>query len=1576
MRFDTVKILRDSPGITTTLVVSGEDRERVVLRRLDLGRTWLWSRRWLEDEVEAIRRARLSHVIAPTIVHHGPDHIDLVRPFIEGMDVREWFASHPTRSFAEQLRIMATLFHALACLHRLGIAHGGVTPANIVLTENGELVLLDAGVTRVQLAATNDQPTTSSIGADRGDPSRNNGTGGFSADLFGAGLVLLESVAQANHTASVLRRTQPAGGDLTDLSRQFGLMGVPDQLRPVLTKLLDPVVAQRYQTAEEALGELEALMATGGDGTPPKGLLPRSDRAVPAAEPPLVGRHTELAALISCLDGAASGTGSVLCMLGDSGVGKSRLLEAVSEHAAQHSKVTVLRAAAFDQAPARPLGPFSSVFRDLAAHLRTHPSELQRVREELGELIVVVGDQVPELAGAFGGQAPSPEPGGWLFDAPGPAGPAAIARFLVTAFTPHRPGLIVLDDCQWADDLTWQVLEKFTELVVARRQRGLVSVSLIIACRPEVGRRVREGGLAELEFVDLLPLSDGDTRRLIRSINASMSDEAASHVVQLSRGNPLDALLLCQRLTHRSASSNVLAGASSQDALIAADVTTGERAQDGSGPDLMVETRLDLLSAPAMDALRQGAVLGRRFSLLLLASTLQITASEVSHRLQEAVRCGILREASNGAREELEFAHERLRKSVLRTMSDVARQALHLHAAVSMEARRSRSGDYDVAYHYACAGHPAAAVPFALRAGEAGLKRHALDVAESNLAIAEAGLASGDFGDRASDLGFRVHEGLGTVYMLRGNYDLAAKELARAHDLAGAQASTDAVRVATLLSELEFKVGRFAEAMRWRRRSMADLNLRVPGSGWGAWASVGWESVLLAFSWLIRPFRPRRKARGVADAERDRLAARIHYRLAYEWWFSRSPIWVCWAILRSARFSWSLGGRRERAQALATAALLSGAAPILAPLAMRLVNRSLRLRESSGDHWGVAQSHHFRGFVLLASNRYEEAIQAFDTAIAEFDMVGDRWEQVAAIIEKTLCMSRLGALRDAGALARETYWEAKRRGDRFGAGSALALWMIYLPGNVGIDTVMREIKAADPGDRHTVALLQAARAQYLFHTQQLGPALDAAKQADELLMGSGIRNHFLAPIITSHLQMLRLSLPVGSSWWTEERRHQAKTTRKILRRALCSAVLFRAERPAVWREFAMIAYGAGHRQIGHAALRAAARSARRSSAHGELAACAWVASHVGLAIWSGFPSEATITRTVRELGLRVDRGIVEAAPGHDSLVTTASASYQALLNALTSLLAADEVSEVLDNVRDAILATTSARRVELRHTPVQDEEMDLSAGAEMRVTDRLVMPITQDNEGDVAVAAAFPLGEGTKHAPTMEVLVAIAGGVIERERFRHASMERMIAVQEAERGRIARDLHDEFGPLFAAAMSGIGILQRSTDPVERETATEVREILRAGITVARSVAWSLRPSGLDDLGLACSIEHYVEDFQARFPIRVDLTIRGNIPALPPAVATAVFRIVQEALTNVARHSGAREGSVMLVGSADSLRVVVEDNGAGFDVELAGERKSLGLVGVQERARLIGARLFVESSPNQGTTIMVEVPIKL
>ncbi|NBM14230.1 AAA family ATPase [Streptomyces sp. GC420] len=1578
MQFNTVKVLRESPGITTTLAVSADDRELVV-RRLDLSRTRPWSRRWLEGEVETIRRTRLPHVVAVTIADRGLDHLDLVRPFVEGLDIREWFARQPPPSLVEQLRVMSTLFYPLARLHSLGIAHGGVTPANIVLTGRGDLVLLDVGVSRAQLAARDGWTDRADVDNQRSDQPHQHLDVGFTADLFAAGLVLLESVAQVNRTASVLRRMHPSAEGLGDPAQLLDLVRVPSPLRPVFARLLDPVPAMRFQTAEEVLGELEALLATSTKLEPGAGVPQGSGASTSAPAPPPVGRYHELAALISGAEGAEHGSGSTICLSGESGLGKTHLLDAVTEHAAGRG-TTVLRTGAFDQAPTRPLGPFGGVFRDVVAHLGAHPDGVVRVRDDLGDLLPVVLDQVPEFAAAFAGAPAAREPGPVLLDAPAQVVPAAIARLLVAAFGPEDAGLIVLDDGQWADDLTWQVLEKLAETIGARAPTGAASITLVISCRPEAVARVREWGVAQVEYVGLSPLSEVDTEQLIRSVDASVPADVIPYVAKLSRGNPLDALLICQGLMDSSFLSGASAGWTADeraDGGEPAPLDARRSSPERGAPEVLVSTWLSSLSPPTAEALHQAAVIGRRFSAGLLAAALSVSASAVEQRLDEAVRRGIVRGVPGGDRGELEFAHDRLRDAVLRALDEGGRQALHLRAARALQRRGTSRADYDIAYHYARAGHPAEALDYALRAGEAGLRHHALDVAEINFAIAEAGLASSDLGVD-DGLGFRVYEGLGTVHMLRGNYDLAAKELVRAHDLSRTQTATDSVPIATLLSELAFKTGRFDDAAQWRQRSLEDLALPVPRHAWHAGVSVLYELVLLAGGWLVRPLRAGRSARRYVDSERRRLAARTYNRLVYEWWFIRSPVWVVWAILRGARFANAAGSTRERAQALSTAAVLSGTAPILAPIALRLINRSLRLRERAGDGWGLAQSHHFRGFVLYAANRYREAIEAFDTAITAFDVLGDRWEQVAAMWQKALCFGRLGLLNDAGTLARYTYREAKRRGDLIGAGTALAIWASYLPGDVAIETLMREINETDPGDRHTLALLQASRAQRLAHAEHYEQALDAARQADELLRASGIRNHFLAPILTSHLQILRMSLPAGASWWTEERRLQTRTSRRILRRARRSALVFSGERPAAWREWALMAFASGHRLLGSVVLRAAARSARRHAAQGELAACALVASLAGVTPRRGALAGISVPETVRELGISVDRGIVEAGSAHEPFAGTSSTRHHALLDAVSSLVAADEVAEVLDKLRDAVFATTTARRVEFTRNETEVEQREPGTApesAEMHVTERLVMPVGSDGEAEVSVVAAFPLGEGEQHAPTMEVLAAVAGGVIEREILRRESMERMVAVQEAERGRIARDLHDEFSHLFATAMGGLSTLQDSSDPAVRETATEVREIVRQGITVARSVAWSLRPSGLDDLGLVGSIEQYVEDFRERFPIRVDLTTTGHVPALSPAVETAVFRIVQEALTNIARHSGAREASVMLVGSTDSLRAVVEDNGIGFDVELADQRKSLGLIGARERTRLVGGRLSIESSPNQGTTIMAEVPVK-
>lgn len=1584
MELDTLSVLRVSPGITTTLAASADGRERFVVRRLELSRAWPWSRQWLEGEVEVIRRARLPNVVPTTIAYRGADSIVLVRPFVAGLDIREWSARQPHPPIEDLLRAMCTLFYALGRLHRLGIAHGGVTPTNIVLAEGGELVLLDAGVTRAQLAAPIDVTDPPGPDVHAAEQTRQQRTAGFAADLSAAGIVLLESMALFNHTASVLRRLDPFGDGPHGPAQLLDLVGVEARLQPVFAKLLDPVPAMRYQSAEEVLSELEALLATSDDAGPAIGSPHGSDRSMAAAaEPPMVGRAAELAALVACADRAASGSGSVVCVSGDSGLGKSRLLDAAADHAAARG-TTVLRAGAFDQAAARPLGPFGSMFQDLVAHLGAHPDAVARVRERLGGLLPVVLDQVPELAAAFADQPSKREPDGASADDLSPVAPAAIVRLLLDAFTPEQPGLIVLDDCQWADDLTWQVLAKLAESISAAGPRGAASISLIFCCRTEAVRRTRAWGVLGVEYVGLKALSDADTEQLVRSTISNVPDELVPYVTRLSHGNPLETLLMCQELMD-SVLTRTPGGWVMDERHLASSAQVSQApnqagsSQDVGGSDLFVATRLRSLSSDTEQALRQAAVLGRRFSSELLATSLSATAPEVGRLLDDAIHRGIVRSGVGGDRQEFEFAHDRIREAVLRGLADGDRQALHLRAATALEGSTTARADYDIAYHFARAGHPSAAVPFALRAGEAGLRRQALDVAESNLAIAEAGLASRAPGAPDNDDSwFRVYEGLGTVYMLRGNYDLAAKNLISAHELTGTHTVTDSARVATLLGELAFKTGGLDEAARWMHRSLDHLALPVPVNSWHAGVLAMREATLIALGWFIGPLRAVRSVWAKEDAERLRQAARIHNRLVYEWWFTKSPVWVLWAILRSARFANALGSPRERAQALSTAAVISGTAPILAPIAMRLADRSLRLREQAGDGWGIAQSHHFRGFVLHAANRYAEAIAAFDTAIAAFDIVGDRWEQHAAMWQKALCLGRLGQLHDAGTLARDTYWQAKRRGDRIAAGTALAIWVRYLPGDVGIETLMREIGETAVGDRHTLALLHSARAARLFHAEQYAQALDAALLADELLRASRIRNHFLAPILTSHLQILRLSLPAGASGWTQDRRHQAKLSVRILRRSRRSALIFSGERPAVCREWAMMAFAAGHRRFGEVILWAAARSARRTSAQGELAACALVATLAGVTPRRGLLAAPSVIQTCRDQGVCVDRGIVESVPTHDAAaVGSSSPRHQALLDAVSSLLASDEVDEVLEKLRDAVFATTTARRVVIARSAAElapGKQRAAAEAAEMRVTDRLVMPVLRAREGDVSVVAAFPLGEGERHAPTLEVLAAVASGVMERDVLRRESMERMVAVQEAERARIARDLHDEFSHLFAGAMGGLTTLQASSDLAVRQTASEVSEIVRQGIRVARSVAWSLRPSGLDDLGLVGCIEQYVEDFRNTFSIRVELTATGRAPTLSPAVATAVFRIVQEALTNIARHSGASDASVMLVSSANSVRAVVEDNGTGFDVEFARERKSLGLIGARERAKLVGGRLSVESSAGNGTTIMAEVPV--
>jgi two-component system, NarL family, sensor histidine kinase DevS len=206
------------------------------------------------------------------------------------------------------------------------------------------------------------------------------------------------------------------------------------------------------------------------------------------------------------------------------------------------------------------------------------------------------------------------------------------------------------------------------------------------------------------------------------------------------------------------------------------------------------------------------------------------------------------------------------------------------------------------------------------------------------------------------------------------------------------------------------------------------------------------------------------------------------------------------------------------------------------------------------------------------------------------------------------------------------------------------------------------------------------------------------------------------------------------------------------------------------------------------------------------------------------------------------------------------------------------------------------------------------------------------------------------------------------------SLRRVVAGQEVERRRLARELHDETGQALTSILLGLRAVDEAD---EKEGVTgavaALRELVVATLQDVRRLAVQLRPKALDDFGLVPALERLVQTFSESSGIRVELEARLGDERVPNDVETTVYRIVQEALTNVVKHAEATSVSILLVRRDASITVVVEDNGRGFDTH-AVSSDSLGLDGMRERVELHEGRLTVETASGSGTTIRIEVPL--
>lgn len=242
---------------------------------------------------------------------------------------------------------------------------------------------------------------------------------------------------------------------------------------------------------------------------------------------------------------------------------------------------------------------------------------------------------------------------------------------------------------------------------------------------------------------------------------------------------------------------------------------------------------------------------------------------------------------------------------------------------------------------------------------------------------------------------------------------------------------------------------------------------------------------------------------------------------------------------------------------------------------------------------------------------------------------------------------------------------------------------------------------------------------------------------------------------------------------------------------------------------------------------------------------------------------------------------------------------------------------------------------------------------------------------------------GSQMSVVIEYLAGEMGQVsriVETAKNRQMIGLKIILAQEEERKRIAREIHDGPAQMLANLVLRTEIVERMLVKQEfglvQDEVIDLKGQVRYSLEEMRKVIFNLRPMALDDLGLIPTLRKYVHDFEEKTKIRTTFETRGKEHRLSSAMEAAVYRLVQEGLTNAAKHAYPSYVLVEITYQAQLIKIVVKDNGLGFNVKKVseqGSRESFGLVGMRERVELLEGRMEIESAENQGTSIVIHIP---
>jgi signal transduction histidine kinase len=277
-----------------------------------------------------------------------------------------------------------------------------------------------------------------------------------------------------------------------------------------------------------------------------------------------------------------------------------------------------------------------------------------------------------------------------------------------------------------------------------------------------------------------------------------------------------------------------------------------------------------------------------------------------------------------------------------------------------------------------------------------------------------------------------------------------------------------------------------------------------------------------------------------------------------------------------------------------------------------------------------------------------------------------------------------------------------------------------------------------------------------------------------------------------------------------------------------------------------------------------------------------------------------------------------------------------------------------------------------------DPEVDQEEARRFGIRTGLYVPLVARSRAIGIVAVHDKLGRDGRFSESdlrlTEIFAARAAVAVElSQRVARETVRRGIDAQELERKRLARELHDETGQALTSILLGLkSVRAAESDDEAAQAEAQLRELVVQALQDVRALAVELRPTALDDFGLVPALERLVGTFEERSGISAELQASLAGPRLPPELETAMYRVVQEGLTNVVKHAGAGHVSVVLARRDGGVSVVVEDDGRGFASDDVRD-DALGIVGMRERLALVGGTLTVESTPESGTSVVAYAP---